>query len=209
VSRQIAESELVEAAVAGDRLALNELFLQQFDSLRRFITRRLGTQASIFMTVDDALQETLARAIRGIATFEPRGDGSFGAWLQTIARNAIESAAQAQAAQKRGGGHRQQPPRTGTTSSLVDLVELLVDDDGSPSVIAARHEMIDAVQIGIASLPDSQREAIRLRYIDGQSVTETADAMRRSPGAVQGLVHRAKRSLREALGRSSRWFGRK
>jgi RNA polymerase sigma-70 factor (ECF subfamily) len=199
----------VDAAVAGDRLALNELFFGQLDSLRQFITRRLGTQASFFITADDALQETLVRAIRGIATFESRGNGSFGAWLQTIARNTIESAAQAQAAQKRGGGRRREQRQANANSSLADLVELLVDDDGSPSAVAARHEMVDAVQIGIAGLPDSQREAVRRRYIDGQSVTETADAMRRSPGAIQGLVHRAKRSLREALGRSSRWFGRK
>jgi RNA polymerase sigma-70 factor (ECF subfamily) len=209
VSGQVAENVLIDAAVAGDRLALNELFFQQFDSLRPFITRRLAARASCWMTVDDALQETLVRAIRGIATFEPRGNGSFGVWLQTIARNTIESAAEAQAAQKRGGGHRRERPCAGTTSSLVDLVELLVDDDGSPSAVAARQEMIDAVQIGIAGLPDSQREAIRRRYIDGQSVCATAEAMRRSPGAIQGLVHRAKCSLREALGRSSRWFGRK
>jgi RNA polymerase sigma-70 factor (ECF subfamily) len=208
VSSQVAQTELIRSAVAGDRLALNELFLQQFDTLRQFIRRRLESHTPASTTVDDALQETLVRAIRGIATFQPRGDGAFGAWLQTIARNAIESAAEAQAAQKRGGGHRRQRPRA-DTSSLVDLVELLVDDDGSPSTVAARQEMIDAVQIGMAGLPDSQREAIRRRYIDGQSVSATADAMRRSPGAIQGLIHRAKRSLREALGRSSRWFARK
>ena len=42
-------------------------------------------------------------------------------------------------------------------------------------------------------LPDDQREAVRLRYLGGQSLEETAKEMQRSPGAVRGLLHRARK----------------
>ncbi len=58
-------------------------------------------------------------------------------------------------------------------------------------------------------LPDDQREAIRLRYLSGRSLEETAAAMQRSPGAVRGLVQRAKQALRGAMVRSTLWLSKK
>ena len=66
-----------------------------------------------------------------------------------------------------------------------------------------------AIQVGVASLPDDQREAIRLRYLQGLTTQAAADQMERTPEAVRGLVSRAKQSLRTVLGNSSRWFSRK
>jgi RNA polymerase sigma factor (sigma-70 family) len=75
--------------------------------------------------------------------------------------------------------------------------------------VVAGHEAVQAVHVGLAGLPDDQREAIRLHYLDGASVKETAAAMERSPDAVRGLLHRAKQALRNTLGRSSRWLSKK
>jgi RNA polymerase sigma-70 factor (ECF subfamily) len=94
-------------------------------------------------------------------------------------------------------------------SSLADLVDLLCDDTSTASAKAAEKEAIQAVQVGIACLPDEQQQAVRLRYLQGQSLAETANSLGRSPAAVRGLLYRAKLRLRDALGRSSRWFSRK
>jgi RNA polymerase sigma-70 factor (ECF subfamily) len=88
-------------------------------------------------------------------------------------------------------------------------VELLSDHCPSPSKQVAAAEAVRAVQVGVATLPHDQRDAVVLRYFRGLSVDETAAKMRRTPGAVRGLVDRAKQSLRCALGNSSRWFSRK
>jgi RNA polymerase sigma-70 factor (ECF subfamily) len=92
---------------------------------------------------------------------------------------------------------------------MLNLVEQLSDHGSTPSGNAARQEAVRAVQVGLAELPSAQREAVMLHHLDGRSVDETAAAMDRSPGAVRGLLQRARQSLREALGRSSRWFPRK
>jgi RNA polymerase sigma factor (sigma-70 family) len=86
------------------------------------------------------------------------------------------------------------------------LAALLSDRGDSPSQAAARSEVVQAVHIGLASLPDDQREAVRRRYVERQDYIAAAKAMDRSPEAVRSLVYRAKQSLRDFMGRSSRWF---
>ena len=92
---------------------------------------------------------------------------------------------------------------------MLTLVEQLSDHGSTPSGNAARNEAVHAVRVGLAGLPSAQREAIQLHDLDGRSLGETAAKMDRSPGAVRGLLQRARQSLRQTLGRSSRWFPRK
>lgn len=205
-----ADDELVTAAVAGDRVALNDLLLLHFDALQQLIDRRLPDGLNRVVSTDDLLQETLVRAIRGIATFEPRAGATFDGWLKTIATHTIKSLVVAGAAKKRGGQFRRQtrnmePP----ASSLADLVDLLADNASTASAKATQKEAIQAIHVGIACLPDEQQQAVRLRYLQGQSLADTSDALGRSPAAVRGLLYRAKLRLRDALGRSSRWFSRR
>jgi DNA-directed RNA polymerase specialized sigma24 family protein len=67
---------------------------------------------------------------------------------------------------------------------------------------------MQALQVQIACLPAEYQQAVQLKFLQGDSLDETAQAMNRSPAAVRGLLDRAKQRLRGALGRSSRWFTR-
>ena len=89
------------------------------------------------------------------------------------------------------------------------LVELLSGSIHTPSQSVAVREATQALQVALAGLPDDQRDAIRMRFLDGLSLEETATRMQRTTNAVRGLVHRAKQALRDAMGRSSRWFSTK
>jgi RNA polymerase sigma-70 factor (ECF subfamily) len=208
MARQLANDALIAAAANGDRAALNELLLAHFDRLQDFLSQRMPARLYDVLSVDDVVQETLVRAIRGIAQFQPCDSRSFEAWLETIARHTLQSLTTAHAAQKRGGNFQRRLPKQPPASSLANVMDLLRDDGVTASGAAAAKEAIDAVQVGIACLPAEQQEAVRLRYLRGQTVSETADALGRSPAAVRGLLHRAKVQLRAALGRSSRWFSR-
>ena len=48
-------------------------------------------------------------------------------------------------------------------------------------------------------LPETQREALRLRYVEGRSLKEIADSMDKSDMAVAGLLTRGLKALRTRM----------
>ncbi len=51
----------------------------------------------------------------------------------------------------------------------------------------------------LEQLPDTQREALRLRYVEGYSLKQLAEAMHKSEMAVAGLLKRGLQALRERM----------
>jgi RNA polymerase sigma-70 factor (ECF subfamily) len=51
----------------------------------------------------------------------------------------------------------------------------------------------------VERLPDTQRQVIELRFVDGRSIREIAAALDRSEGAVKQLQLRALENLRKSL----------
>ncbi len=86
---------------------------------------------------------------------------------------------------------------------MVDLVEALSAGSHTPSGSVARHEAVAAVRESIDALPTDHRQAVKLHLLEGKSLKETAAIMERSPRAVQGLLDRAKKKMRDVLGRLS------
>jgi RNA polymerase sigma-70 factor (ECF subfamily) len=52
----------------------------------------------------------------------------------------------------------------------------------------------------VAQLGDEQRECVVLRFVQGFSVSETAEVMGKNAGAIKALQHRAIRKLAELVG---------
>jgi RNA polymerase sigma-70 factor (ECF subfamily) len=199
--------ELLDDAVAGDRTALERLLLDEFGTVQRHIERSLPDWLRSAVSVEDVLQDTFAKAFRDIGQFELRSEHSLRAWLCTVADHRLNDLIRGLRRKKRGGGREPvRPPDYADHSSLVELAALLSDRGDSPSQAAARDEVVQAMQVGLSSLPDDQREAIRRRFVERQDYAAAAKGMSRSPEAVRSLVYRGKQSLRDFMGRSSRWF---
>lgn len=64
--------------------------------------------------------------------------------------------------------------------------------------------MFSEIQIAtrgaLEQLPENQREALVLKYINGLSTEEVGHVIRRSMAATNSLLQRARESLRDALG---------
>lgn len=200
------ESDLIAQAVAGDRVALGKLLLAHYEPLRHHVSGHLPARFERILSVDDIMQQTFAAAFAGIGALQCHSSASFSAWLRTIAENQLKGAVEALNAQKRGGGRRQVAARA---SALVSLANFLSDRADTPQRTAAGREAAEAVDLGLNALPSAQRQAVRLHHFDGRTLQQTAAVMDRSPNAVRGLLQRAKAALRDAMGRSSRWFSRK
>jgi len=204
------QQELIAQAIGGDRVALERLLLEHYTRLSRHIAPRLAGPLERLLNAEDIVQETFIQAIRNVGTCKCRTEVSFAAWLNTIADHRLLDAVKKLKRKKRGGDRAEvHGPAGDAYRSMVDLAAMLSDGGHRPSQSAARHEGVQAIQVGIAALPDDQREAVQLHHLGGKSIKETAAAMDRTPGAVRGLLRRANQALRDALVRSTLWLSKK
>jgi RNA polymerase sigma factor (sigma-70 family) len=67
-------------------------------------------------------------------------------------------------------------------------------------VAAELAEQRDRLRAVLDDLPERQREAVVLRFLEELSVEDTAAAMQCATGTVKATVHQALRSLRQRLG---------
>jgi RNA polymerase sigma factor (sigma-70 family) len=155
------------------------------------------------------LHETLIQAVRDIRTCHANSEQGFVNWLLTIADHRQRDALRRAKTRRKNKASSTANATANRPSSVADLWELMVDEHPTPSTHAARREVEAALQIGLATLPPDQRQAIRLHFLEQLSVPETGAAMSRSTDAVRGLLERGKKRLRAFLGRSSKWFSKR
>lgn len=127
---------------------------------------------------DDVVQEALIKA--HVALLDGAEPEVLTAWLFRIVRNTAIDA------------------RRGTR--IHDQLDENYDGVEQPPQALERRSEIAALVAAINALPRSQREAIVQREFEGRGHAEIALALGQSPGAVRQLIHRARNSLREAVG---------
>jgi RNA polymerase sigma-70 factor (ECF subfamily) len=64
-----------------------------------------------------------------------------------------------------------------------------------------RAEDAERLVRALAALPEDQREAVRLRHLEGWPLTAIAEKLDRSLAAAAGLIKRGMQTLRDALRR--------
>ena len=172
---------LVQRAQAGDAEAFGELYDKYVDQVYRYIVYRVPTP----QLAEDLTSETFLRALRRISSFTWQGR-DVGAWFVTIARNLI-------ADHYKSGRYR---------------LELTTDDvsesGAAPVQAGPEGEVLDAMQNkvlleAVKQLNAEQQECIVLRFLQGLSVSETAQIMGKNDGAIKALQYRAIRTLGRLL----------
>ena len=74
-----------------------------------------------------------------------------------------------------------------------------VADASSPSQRAIKQEDLLRVVQALVELPEAERQAVELHHLNGWSVAEVADHLKRTEPAVAGLLHRGLKRLRKLL----------
>lgn len=184
-SQALPGEELARAlagAAAGDRQEADRLAQAFGPRLRSVVEQRIGPRLATHVTVDDVVQETFLRALRGLKGFE--GDGSsFFRWLRTIAENVILESVRGE--------------RRGRFLSLdFDLSGSTV----SPTSRLQREERKARLDRAMATLSPDHSQVISLVRLQGRSIQETARLLGRSPNATSQLLIRALEKLRLAFG---------
>jgi RNA polymerase sigma-70 factor (ECF subfamily) len=128
----------------------------------------------------DIVQQTLLQAHQARGQFRGQSEAEVIAWLRQILSRTIAHATRDWQTQKRDAS-REQSIHAAIDASSARLEQLLAADQSSPSQRAMRREHAVLVAEAVESLSDEQREAIVLRYWQGMTLNETAEAMQKSP----------------------------
>ncbi|MCZ0996950.1 RNA polymerase subunit sigma-70 [Streptomyces mirabilis] len=183
----------------GDDAAFTRLVAPLRRELHAHCYRMLGSTHD----ADDALQEALLRAWRGLDRFE--GRSSLRAWLYTVATRTCLDAVDRR-------GRRAMPIDLGPASdhAVVDATPLTevawlgpYPDAGLPAGPAARYEQREAVELAFVAamqhLSGNQRAALLLFDVLGFSAAEIATMMDTSTTSVNSALARARRLLAERV----------
>ena len=197
-------AQLIEAAQAGDGEAFSELIGPHRRELLVHCYRMLGS----LQDAEDALQETLLAAWRGLAGFE--GRSSVRTWLYRVATSRCLNAL-------RAGGRRPpaaaagpladppDPTRLGEVTWLQPYPDSLLDGvpDTAPGP-EARYEASESISLAFVTalqvLPPRQRAVLILRDVLGFRASEAAAMLGTTEESVTSALKRARAGLRDRLG---------
>src|SRR3954447_24635190 len=198
------ERELLAAARAGDESAYQRLVDPYRGELHAHCYRMLGSVHD----AEDAVQETLLRAWRGLSGFE--GRSSLRSWLYRIATNA--SLTMIDKRPKRVLPIDYGPaadPHGGPGEPLIESVwiEPYADDHfGLEDGLAgpeARYEQRESVELAfvaaLQNLPANQRAVLILREVLGFSAKEAAEALDTTTASVNSALQRARAAVEDRL----------
>jgi RNA polymerase sigma-70 factor (ECF subfamily) len=174
---------LVERAQAGESAAFGLLYDRYVDIVFRFVYFRVGNR----QLAEDLTADTFLRALKRIGTFTWQGR-DVGAWLVTIARNLV-------ADHFKSGRYRLEV----TTGDVLDADREDRGPEGSPEAAVVDHITNVALLRAVKQLNPEQQACIVLRFLQGFSVAETAQAMGKNEGAIKALQYRAVRALARLL----------
>jgi len=179
------DKQLLEKVRFGDSRAVDELLARHERQVFRFGLRMCGNEED----ARDVLQETLLAAFKNVKTF--RADAQLSTWLYKIARSFCLKS------RRRGVG---EPVR----SEALDKPEAAAVPSGEaqPDAQAHAREIGALLESAILSLPESHREVLILRDVEGLSAEEAAQVVGIEVGAVKSRLHRARMEVRDRLRRA-------
>ena len=190
------EGTKVTAATAGDEDAFRSLVEPLRQELHLFCYRMLGS----FHEAEDAVQETLLKAWRGLAAYDRRA--SFRTWLYTIAANVSRDAL-------RSRRRRLLPQDLGSASEAASGLGPARHDvawlEPYPDAFLSRADPHEAVELResvslafvrvLQVLPPRQRATLILRDVLGWSAAEVAAVLETSTQAANSALQRARATL--------------
>ncbi len=160
-----------ESQISASR-ALDDLYRSHVAEVYRYAYAVLGNHAD----AEDVTQTTFVNALRALERGErPRKPSN---WLITITHNIVRQR------------FRQQQARPTEVELDRDVAQASPDSSG-PSM----EELVRALQ----RIPQSQREALVMRELEGRPYSEIAQILELSTSALETLLFRARRSLADEL----------
>jgi RNA polymerase sigma-70 factor, ECF subfamily len=177
---------LVRHAQGGDSAAFERLVRKYRPKLITLAARYTRNASD----AEDAAQEALVKAYRGLADF--RGDCAFYTWLYRITVNSAKNLLEMRA--------REHAASTSLEEGALEL-PWQSQDLATPERLTLTEDIRRTVNAALQRLPDVHREAIILRELEGLSYEQIAQRMGTPIGTVRSRVFRARELIDRELRR--------
>jgi RNA polymerase sigma-70 factor, ECF subfamily len=198
------ETQLLEAARGGSEQAFAQLVEGHRGGLQAHCYRMLGSVDD----AEDALQEALLRAWRGLGRFE--GRSSLRSWLYSIATNACLSAIERRPKRVLPVDYGPATdPHVAPGEPIVESVWLepypdeelgLEEGLAAPEASYERRESVElAFVAALQHLPATQRAVLILREVLGFSAKEVGGTLETSVASVNSALQRARAGVEERV----------
>ena len=162
---------------SSERLDPDSLLKRHLAAVHRYAAARVPSAEA-----EDVTAAVFGDAIAALPRF--RNQCSPRAWLLGIARRKVIDILR----------RRDRRPEV----SISSVPHELAADLGDVSDSTLRGEARTRIRQIVDSLPERQREALLLQYVDELSISEIATVIGKSPGAVNSLLQRARASVYQA-----------
>jgi RNA polymerase sigma-70 factor, ECF subfamily len=182
------EADLVARAKEREPRAWDEIYARNYPAIYRYIRARIFEDA----TAEDLASGVFLAAVKGIGSYRYSTQPLL-AWLYGIARNVVSSHQRTMFKQ-----------RTLSIGSVLELPGRIFgqtqrEPAGPPAADpGAQVEQLD-LRGALAELPESQREALVLKFFLGLDAKEIAGLVGKDPAAVYSLQARGLQALRRRL----------
>ncbi|OZI26416.1 RNA polymerase sigma-70 factor [Bordetella genomosp. 9] len=176
MSERDPDADLLARVGRNDPSAVRQLVALKLPRLLALATRMLGDR----MEAEDVAQEAFVRIWKQAPRWK-EGDARFDTWLHRVALNLCYD--------RLRGRHEE----------ASDQLPEGADPGPGPDAVVETGERDRRVQAALAGLPTRQREALVLTYYQDLSNVEAAAVMEITVEALESLLVRARRALRETL----------
>jgi len=171
------EKNIIERAIQGESSAFGHLYDHYMPMIYRFILLKVGRREE----AEDLTHQVFLSALQNISGYKDMGH-PFSSWLYRIARNSIIDASR-------------------TRKDSVSFYDL----DMEPKIESAIEKTLDlkselgSVMKAVQSLGEEQQDVVIMKFIEGFSNKEIAEALDKNEGAIRTIQHRAIEKLKKFL----------
>lgn len=172
------DDELLRRIGAGERHACTVLVDRHLRRVHALAARSLGDDAE----AEDVAQEVFVKVWEHAARWRPDGGARFSTWLHQVTLNAC----------------RDRLRRRREAVTIEDMPEP-IDQRPGPEARAQQTSVGDRLRNALDALPERQREALLLCHYQELPQTEAALVLGVSVDALESLLARGRRGLRQML----------
>lgn len=177
--KNLTDEELMELYQSSDYLAFEMLYNRHSARIYKYLVGKVGSEVG-----QELLQDTFARIHKSRDKYSSQFP--FLPWVFTIVRNLVRD--------------YYKKAETQTVQNSVGLDALSLEASSELTNAGS----LSQLEVSLESLPENQRLALRLRYLDDWTFEKIAEEIETSPQNVRQLISRGLKKIRTTLNSQGR-----